>query len=70
MFLEANLKSIEEWIQKLAEPDLQAERPLQTAAKIILDSMRKVPPEIMATMPKDGASQHDHYLYGWPKKAE
>lgn len=45
-----------------------AARPLQTAADIILSSMRDVPPEIMATMPKDGASQHDHYIYGWPKK--
>jgi hypothetical protein len=27
-----------------------------------------VPPEIMAAMPTDGASQHDHYIYGWPKK--
>jgi hypothetical protein len=27
-----------------------------------------IPPEIMAQMPKDGASQHDHYIYGWPKK--
>jgi hypothetical protein len=47
---------------------IPAVRPLQTAADIILSSMRDVPPEIMATMPKDGASQHDHYIYGWPKK--
>jgi hypothetical protein len=30
--------------------------------------MKDVPPEISATMPKDGASQHDHYIYGWPKR--
>lgn len=59
--------SVEEWIKKLAEPQ-PAERPLQAAADIILSSMSDVPPEIMATMPKDGASQHDHYIYGWPKK--
>jgi LmbE family N-acetylglucosaminyl deacetylase len=62
--------SVEEWIQKLAEPNPIAERPLQTAAEIILSSMRDIPPEIMATMPTDGASQHDHYIYGWPKKEE
>ena len=22
----------------------------------------------MAAMPADGASQHDHYIYGWPKR--
>lgn len=60
--------SPEEWIQKIAELGPPAERPLQTAAEIILASMRDVPPEIMATMPTDGASQHDHYIYGWPKR--
>lgn len=61
--------TLEAWLQQLAEsPQPPAERPLQTAAEIILSSMRDVPPEIMATMPRDGASQHDHYIYGWPKK--
>jgi hypothetical protein len=49
-------------------PKPDATRPLQTAADIVLSHMRKVPPEIMATMPTDGASQHDHYIYGWPKR--
>jgi hypothetical protein len=60
--------TLEEWLQKLAQPEPAVERPLQTAADIILSSMRKVPPEIMAMMPTDGASQHDHYIYGWPKR--
>ncbi len=60
--------SVKAWIQKLAEPQVAAERPLQTAANIILESMRDVPPEIMGQMPTDGASQHDHYIYGWPKR--
>jgi hypothetical protein len=60
--------SLEEWLGKLATPESAAERPLQTAADIVLASMRNVPPEIMATMPQDGASQHDHYIYGWPKR--
>jgi len=62
--------TLEAWLKQLAgvaetEP---VEHPLQTAAEIVLGRMRNVPPEIMATMPKDGASQHDHYIYGWPKK--
>jgi hypothetical protein len=63
--------SLEAWIEKLAEPiapNPPVERPLHTAAQIILDSMKDVQPEIMATMPTDGASQHDHYIYGWPKR--
>jgi hypothetical protein len=63
--------SLEAWIEKLAEriaPNPPVARPRQTAAQIILDSMKGVPPEIMATMPTDGASQHDHYIYGCPKR--
>jgi len=63
--------SVEAWIVKQAgptAPDPDVERPLQTAADIVLFHMRQVPPEIMATMPTDGASQHDHYLYGSPKR--
>jgi hypothetical protein len=65
--------TLEAWLKKLAagaEPELSVEHPLQTAAEIVLIHMRNVPPEIMATMPKDGASQHDHYIYGWPEKEE
>lgn len=28
------------------------------------------PPEELAKPPTDGASQHDHYIYGTPKRAE
>ncbi|HUE04014.1 MAG TPA: hypothetical protein VMR62_30970 [Bryobacteraceae bacterium] len=60
--------SLEDWLSKLASTETPATGPLQTAADIVLSSMRNVPPEIMETMPKDGASQHDHYIYGWPKR--
>ena len=60
--------SLEAWLRKLAAAGPAAERPLETAADIVLASMRKVPPEVMATLPTDGASQHDHYIYGWPKR--
>jgi hypothetical protein len=60
--------TLEAWLQKLAEPEPSAGRPHQHIADVIVENMRSVPPEIMATMPKDGASQHDHYIYGWPKK--
>jgi plasmid stability protein len=60
--------SLEAWLQKLASVEPAAERPLQTAAEIVLAHMRNVPPEVMATMPEDGASEHDHYIYGWPKR--
>ena len=36
--------------------------------EVILDNMKGVPPEEFARLPKDGASEHDHYLYGHPKR--
>ncbi len=60
--------TLEAWLVKLAGAGPSAEHPLQTAAEIVLARMREVPSELMAAMPKDGASQHDHYVYGWPKK--
>ena len=47
-----------------AEPESDS-RPIW---QIITDNMKDVPAEVMAAMPADGASQHDHYIYGWPKR--
>jgi hypothetical protein len=41
------------------------ERPIW---EVMLDNMKDVPPEEFARLPKDGASEHDHYLYGHPKR--
>jgi hypothetical protein len=63
--------TLEAWLERLADAaatEPAGEYPLQSAADIVLGRMRNVPPEVMATMPRDGASEHDHYVYGWPKK--
>jgi plasmid stability protein len=61
--------SLEDWFKSLLVVDaLASPGGVQSAADIALEEMRKVPADIMASLPKDGASQHDHYLYGWPKK--
>jgi hypothetical protein len=38
--------------------------------QIAQEIMADVPPEIIAQLPTDGAEQHDHYLYGTPKRKE
>ena len=43
----------------------QGERPIWEAIEEI---WRDVPAEELAKLPRDGASQHDHYIYGLPKK--
>ena len=54
--------------REMGSRELVASRPRRHIADVILENMQDVPPEIMARMPEDGASQHDHYIYGWPKK--
>ena len=36
--------------------------------EVIQDIMKDVPDEEFAKLPKDGAAEHDHYLYGHPKR--
>ena len=63
--------TLEAWLKQLVDAECEpvpSEHPLQTAADIVLDCMRDVPAEVMTSLPKDGASQHDHYIHGWPKR--
>jgi hypothetical protein len=46
------------------------EQPLKSAADMILQRIRKLPREAFEGLPADGASQHDHYVYGSPKRKE
>jgi len=39
-------------------------------AERIVALARELPPEVLDSWPTDGASQHDHYLYGAPKRPE
>jgi hypothetical protein len=34
------------------------------------EAMRKLPEEELRKLPHDGAEQHDHYIYGTPKKRQ
>ena len=59
--------SAEQYARTVLEQNLKSDRP-RHISEVIRDNMRDVSPEILATLPKDGASQHDHYIYGWPKR--
>jgi hypothetical protein len=67
--------SAEQYVERILDHDLEepADAEAQAAPRrhisdVIADLMRDVPAEELAMMPTDGASEHDHYLYGWPKK--
>jgi len=34
----------------------------------MLDNLKSIPPEAFDKLPKDGAREVDHYLYGHPKR--
>lgn len=47
-----------------SSPVQQTGRPI---SEVIAEIMADTPPEELAKLPADGASHHDHYLYGWPR---
>jgi hypothetical protein len=49
----------------LPEPPNAEARPIW---EVMLDNIEGLSPEEFAKLPKDGASEHDHYLYGYPKR--
>jgi hypothetical protein len=51
------------------EQDLTSSR-RRHISEVIRHNMRDVPPEILEQLPTDGASQHDHYIYGLPKREQ
>src|SRR5437870_10497354 len=39
-------------------------------AERIIARGKALPEAVLARLPRDGASQHDHYIYGTPKRAD
>ena len=46
----------------------QTTKPKQPFWQFIEELTADIPPEVLETLPTDGAEQHDHYLYGTPKQ--
>lgn len=46
----------------------QKSQPAKTLRDAIQDIVKDVPHEVWDRLPTDGAEQHDHYLYGSPKR--
>jgi hypothetical protein len=72
---EAQGLSVKQWLTQLVEqagpvapldPPDDDDRPLSAMFNEIWANM---PDEVRAKLPNDGADQHDHYVYGTPKRA-
>ena len=66
--------STEQYVRQVVEENLGAQTDANAApvrrriSEVISELMADMPPEELARLPKDGASEHDHYIYGWPKR--
>jgi hypothetical protein len=67
--------TVDAWLQRMAEQYALAPPPSSTSLpdqrpiwEIIAERMKTVPAEVFERLPQDGASEHDHYLYGSPKR--
>ncbi len=58
-------QEILEFVERLAT-DTEPQK--RTIWEKIREHAREVPDEVWEQVPADGAEQHDHYLYGAPKK--
>lgn len=60
-------REVLEFVENLAERPAAGrdDRPIW---EVIREISAEVPDEEWAKLPTDGAEQHDHYLYGSPKK--
>jgi plasmid stability protein len=62
--------SAEEYVRQVLAHDLESSlKPRRPIWDVIAESMKNVPAEDLAALPKDGLSQIDHYVYGVPKRA-
>lgn len=51
-------------------PNSSEKREAANIFDILASTFDDLPEEMLAELPTDGAENHDHYLYGWPKKSE
>jgi methylase of polypeptide subunit release factors len=56
------------WSSRPVEPSVTLPDDNRPIWERIASLAERLPEEAIADLPKDGASQHDHYLYGAPKK--
>jgi hypothetical protein len=62
--------SAEQYARQVLEEALASATARKPLAVGIREIWAYIPDEIRAKLPADGASQHDHYIYGVPKRAE
>jgi putative addiction module CopG family antidote len=62
------LALLKEREHKQAQPSAGNEGGVRPIGEIIDELMSDVPADVLDRLPVDGAAQHDHYVYGLPKR--
>lgn len=59
-------------LQRIKEKTEQDNRPWsgKSILQLVDDLNAEIPPEVLEQQPHDGAEEHDHYIYGTPKKSD
>ena len=60
--------SAEQYARQVLEENLTMKPESRHISEVIAEIMADVPQEEFARLPKDGATEHGHYLYGHPKR--
>ncbi len=62
--------SAEQYAQQVLQHDLAAApiKPHQPLSEVFQEIWADMPEDARANLPRDGASQVDHYVYGLPKR--
>ena len=62
--------TVEEQAATVHKPDSGTDKVGPTLVERIIARGKALPEEVFARLPHDGASQHDHYIYGTPKRTD
>jgi plasmid stability protein len=60
--------SAEQYARIVLEHDLRSGSAKQPVSQAIREIWTDMPDDVRAKLPRDGASQIDHYVYGLPKR--
>ncbi|MGA3204891.1 MAG: hypothetical protein ABSF12_20550 [Bryobacteraceae bacterium] len=62
--------SAEEYVRLVLEDDLRTGRARRPVSQSVREIWSDMPDDVRAKLPRDGASQVDHYVYKLPKREE
>lgn len=67
---QAGVESGTELVADVADGRIVLQAPRPSLIERIRARANALPQEVLDRLPEDGASQHDHYIYGTPKRTD